>query len=61
MKKKKLAPGRHSELRDNPFPPPILEAYPPSMRIDVDPETNASIPTDQAVEDTKRWVDFNIK
>ena len=49
------------EIRDNPPPVPMLDTYPPSMRIDVDPVTNATVPTEDAVKQAKRWVDFNIK
>ena len=52
---------RGKEIKDNPFPPPMLDTYPPSMRIDIDPVTNATIPTEDAVHEAKRWVDYNIK
>ncbi len=54
-------PMEGKEIRDNPPPVPMLDTYPPSMRIDVDPVTNATVPTEDAVKQAKRWVDFNIK
>ncbi|MFI3326413.1 MAG: hypothetical protein R3Y35_09595 [Clostridia bacterium] len=44
-----------------PPPPPAYDIFPTSMRIRTDPKTNAVIPSDQAVEDVKRWVDYNTK
>ena len=61
MKKNNTNPMRGKEIKDNPFPPPMLDTYPPSMRIDIDPVTNATIPTEDAVHEAKRWVDYNIK
>lgn len=44
-----------------PYPPPAYDIFPTSMRIKTDPTTNAVIPSEQAVEDVKRWVDYNTK
>lgn len=42
--------------------PPAYDIFPTSMRIKkIDPKTNAVIPSDEAVEDVKRWVDYNTK
>lgn len=41
---------------------PAYDIFPTSMRIKkIDPKTNAVIPSDEAVEDVKRWVDYNTK
>lgn len=46
---------------DNSDKPPAYDYYPTSMRIRSDPNTNAVIPSDEAVSDVKRWADFNAK
>ncbi len=40
---------------------PLYDSFPTSMKIKKDPQTNVSIPTDQAVEDVKKWADYNAK
>ncbi|MFI3206352.1 MAG: hypothetical protein R3Y33_03805 [Clostridia bacterium] len=50
----------HSSF-DNSDKPPAYDIFPTSMRIRIDPVTNAVIPSDEAVYDVKRWVDFNTK
>lgn len=47
--------------KDKVYPPPAYDVFPTSMRIKTDPITNAVIPSEQAVEDVKRWVDYNTK
>lgn len=51
----------YGRLRQDKELPPTLDSYPTSMRIRSDPETNAVIPTEEAVEQAKRWADFNTK
>ncbi len=53
--------NRQEKKRQNQDLPPLYDSFPTSMRIRKDPETNAVIPTDQAVEDVKKWADFNEK
>lgn len=48
-------------IRQDKDLPPTLDTYPTSMRIRTDPTTNAVIPTDEAVEQAKRWVEINAK
>ncbi|MEG1427420.1 MAG: hypothetical protein RSC76_06995 [Oscillospiraceae bacterium] len=60
MKKSRQSPDRKPDIQDTPIPP-VLDTYPPSMRIKTDPVTNAVIPTNEAVSAAKRWVDFNTK
>ena len=59
LKKKNNKPG--VEIRDNPFPPPMLDSYPTNQRVDIDPATNGTAPTDESVRQAKRWVDYNIR
>ncbi len=41
--------------------PPLYDGFPTSMKIREDPVTHTVIPTNQQVEDVKKWVDFNTK
>lgn len=57
MKKKK----NNLEIRDNPFPPVILDTTPTNLRVDMDPEADGANPGEEAAHQAKRWVDYNIK
>lgn len=44
-----------------PEPPPLYDGLPTSIKIRKDPITNVSIPSDEAVEEVKRWSETNMQ
>lgn len=41
--------------------PPLYDTFPTSTKVRKEPVTNVSIPTDEAVDDVKRWSETNRK
>lgn len=53
-----VKPKKKDQQKDMP---PAYDSFPTSMRIRIDPTNNTSIPANEAVNEVKRWVDYNAK